>query len=99
MSVIRSAGALAFAGLLGIAVQAHAAAPAPTFIQFSPSATKGALYLPDAALFPHPHIGVVVMHRNSNYLSHISTKELPARGFVVLGMNPRCDNNEALCAP
>jgi hypothetical protein len=39
------------------------------------------------------------MHRNSNYLSHISTRELPARGFVVLGMNPRCDNNEAACAP
>src|SRR5690349_13842636 len=39
------------------------------------------------------------MHRNSNYLNHISTKELPARGFVVLGMNPRCDNNEAACAP
>jgi hypothetical protein len=35
----------------------------------------------------------------SNYLSHISTRELPARGFVVLGMNPRCDNNEAACAP
>src|SRR5690242_18482601 len=39
------------------------------------------------------------MHRNSNYMSHISTVQLPARGFVVLGMNPRCDNNEAACAP
>jgi hypothetical protein len=44
-------------------------------------------------------VGVVVMHRNSNYMSHISTVQLPARGFVVLGMNPRCDNNEAACAP
>src|SRR4051812_14718508 len=78
---------------------AYAAAPAPIFVQFSPSATKGALYMPDPAVNAHPTTGVIVMHRNSNYLSHISTKELPARGFVVLGMNPRCDNNEAACAP
>jgi hypothetical protein len=68
-------------------------------VQFSPSATKGALYRPDPVLYPSPHVGVVVMHRNSNYLSHLSTRELPARGFVVLGMNPRCDNNEAACTP
>jgi hypothetical protein len=73
--------------------------PAPIFVQFSPSATKGALYYPDRATYPHPHVGVIAMHRDSNYLSHISTKELPKRGFVVLGMNPRCDNNEAACAP
>src|SRR4051812_10671567 len=84
---------------MALCAQAHAAAPAPTFIQFSPSATKGALYLPDPAKFPAPHVAVIAMHRNSNYLSHISTKELPARGFVVLGINPRCDNNEAACAP
>src|SRR3954462_4406426 len=86
---------------LAAATQAFAAgpAPAPTFVQFSPSATKGALYRPNATDFPSPHVGVIAMHRNSNYMSHISTKELPARGFVVLGMNPRCDNNEAACAP
>src|ERR1043166_9775177 len=77
---------------------AFAAAPPPQYVQFS-GAAKGALYRPDPALFPNPHVGVIVMHRNSNYLNHISTKELPARGFVVLGMNPRCDNNEAACAP
>jgi hypothetical protein len=88
-------GALA----LGASAQASAVAPAPEFVQFSPSATKGALYLPDPDVFPNPHVGVVVMHRNSNYLSHLSTRELPRRGFVVLGMNPRCDNNEAACAP
>ena len=78
---------------------AQAATPAPTFVQFSPSATTGALYLPDPTKYPSPHVAVIAMHRNSNYMSHISTKELPARGFVVLGMNPRCDNNEAACAP
>jgi hypothetical protein len=77
---------------------ALAAVPQPTYVQFS-GAAKGALYKPDPALFPSPHVAVIVMHRNSNYLNHISTKELPKRGFVVLGMNPRCDNNEALCAP
>jgi hypothetical protein len=75
------------------------APPPPEYIQFSPNATKGALYYPDPALFPSPRVGVIIMHRNSNYLSHLGTREFPARGFVALGMNPRCDNNEALCRP
>jgi hypothetical protein len=87
------------ATVLCVGTQALAAAPPPQFVQFSPSATKGALYRPDPALFPNAHVGVIAMHRNSNYMSHISTKELSARGFIVLGMNPRCDNNEAACAP
>ena len=96
MHAIKLARALAFAGVMS-AASAFAAAPQPTYVQFS-GAAKGALYKPDPALYPGPHVGVIVMHRNSNYLSHISTRELPKRGFVVLGMNPRCDNNEALCA-
>ena len=90
---------LALAVSLAAGATAFAAAPPPQFVQFSPSATKGALYRPDPLAFPAPHIGVIAMHRNSNYMSHISTKELSNRGFVVLGMNPRCDNNEAACAP
>ncbi len=82
-----------------LATPALAEPPAPEYVQFSPSATKGALYRPDADEFGDPHVGVLVMHRNSNFLSHISTRELPKRGFVVLAMNPRCDNNEARCAP
>src|SRR3954467_15993365 len=89
---------LGIIAVLAIGGPAFAAAPTPTYVQFS-GAAKGALYRPDPAKYPTPHVGVIVMHRNSNYLSHISTKELPARGFVVLGMNPRCDNNEAACAP
>jgi hypothetical protein len=111
IKALAMAGALVLAGALTVAAeaspsaspavarQAIAGAPAPTFVQFSPSATKGALYYPDPALFPSPHVGVIVMHRDSNFMSHISTVELPKRGFVVLGMNPRCDNNEAACAP
>ena len=39
------------------------------------------------------------MHRTGNRLAHISMKEMASRGFVILGMNPRCQNNEAKCAP
>ncbi len=107
LKALAVAGALALAGTLTVAAQATPSArqaatsspPAPTYVPFSPSATKGALYYPDPAIYPTPHVGVIAMHRDSNYLSHISTKELPKRGFVVLGMNPRCDNNEAACAP
>lgn len=88
-----------FALAVASAAPALAEAPPPEYVQFSPSATKGALYRPDPAQFAEPHVGVLVMHRNSNFLSHISTGELPERGFVVLAMNPRCDNNEARCAP
>ena len=95
-TLLSAAGAIALAAT---ATATFAEAPPPQFVQFSPSATKGALYRPDAAGFADPHVGVLVMHRNSNFLSHISTGELPARGFVVLAMNPRCDNNEARCAP
>ena len=83
----------------GATSPAYADVPPPQYIQFSPSATKGALYYPDPAVYPSPHVAVLIMHRNSNYLSHLGTRELPARGFVALGMNPRCDNNEALCRP
>jgi hypothetical protein len=98
MKATQIASALALAGALCAAAPAIAAVPQPIYVQFS-GAAKGALYKPDPALYPAPHVGVIAMHRNSNYLNHISTKELPKRGFVVLGMNPRCDNNEALCAP
>src|SRR5258705_867202 len=96
----KSVRAFSLAVSLAAGATAFAAAPPPQFVQFSPSATKGALYRPDPlGPFPTPHIGVIAMHRNSNYMSHISTKELANRGFVLLGMNPRCDNNEAACAP
>lgn len=82
-----------------IASQSSAERPAPEYIQFSPSATMGAVYFPDPELYPDPHIAVVNMHRTENRLSHISMKEMAGRGFVILGMNPRCQNNEAMCIP
>jgi hypothetical protein len=86
-------------GFALVSARVIASPPPPQYIQFSPSATKGALYLPDPAEFQSPHNAVILMHRDSNFLSHIATGELSKRGFVVLAMNPRCDNNEAMCAP
>ena len=66
----------------------------PRYIQFQPSATKGALYVPDSG--PAPTIAFLTIHRTSNFMNLIATRELAKRGFMVLGMNPRSDNNEAI---
>jgi pimeloyl-ACP methyl ester carboxylesterase len=65
----------------------------PLYIQFRPGAVKGALYQPDSG--PAPHVAILVIHRTSNFMSHPATTELSKRGFMVLGMNPRSDNNES----
>ena len=65
----------------------------PLYVQFTPGSVKGALYKPDAG--PAPHVAVLLIHRTANFLSHIATTELARRGFTVLAMNPRSDNNEA----
>jgi pimeloyl-ACP methyl ester carboxylesterase len=78
--------------LLGAASGAFAQSD-PLYIQFSPAAVKGALYKPNSG--PIPHIAVLLTHRTSNFLSHLATDELSQRGFLVLAMNPRSDNNEA----
>jgi pimeloyl-ACP methyl ester carboxylesterase len=65
----------------------------PVFVQFSPSTTKGALYRPNSG--PPPRVAVILTHRTANFLSHIATRELSRRGFLVLAMNPRFENNEA----
>jgi len=65
----------------------------PAYIRFTPSATKGVLYKPDRG--PAPDVAILLIHRTSNFLSHSATAELARRGFLVLAMNPRSDNNEA----
>jgi hypothetical protein len=69
----------------------------PRYVRFPgvPASVKGALYMPDAPL-PAPHVGILVMHRTSNFMSTLACTELSKRGFAVLCMNPRSDNNEAL---
>jgi hypothetical protein len=64
----------------------------PVFIQLGQA--KGALYKPDSG--PPPHVGIVVMHRESNYMNNIACREFSRRGLMVLCMNSRFENNEAL---
>jgi pimeloyl-ACP methyl ester carboxylesterase len=70
-----------------------AAQSSPEFIAFR-GASKAALYKPDAG--PAPHVGILVMHRTANYLAHRACTELSKRGFMMLCMNTRFENNEAL---
>ena len=65
----------------------------PRFIPLG-SGAIGALYVPNSG--PAPHVAFLVTHRNSSYVTHTSTTELSSRGFMVLGMNVRFANNEAL---
>ena len=83
----------AIAGLIAfVSVPAIATAQSnPGFIAF-PGASKGALYAPDKG--PPPRVGIVVMHRTANYLRHPACVELAARGFLMLCMTTRFENNE-----
>ncbi len=63
------------------------------YLQLSP-AVKAVLYSPDASI--KAHVAVVNMHEDGNRLHDIACTELVKRGFYVLCMNGRSDNNEAL---
>ena len=65
----------------------------PEYIAF-PGISKAALYKPDSG--PAPHVGILVMHRTANYLNHRACTELSRRGFMMLCMNTRYENNEVL---
>ena len=69
----------------------------PQYVRFPgvPASVKGALYMPDPPQ-QAPHVGIVVTHRTSNFMNALACTELSKRGFAVLCMNPRSDNNEAL---
>src|SRR2546421_9895287 len=64
--------------------------------EYSPlgGGVKAVLYRPDSS--PSPHVGVIIIHRTANYLQHQGCTQLSQRGFMVLCMNSRFDNNEAL---
>ena len=87
--------ALGVAVTLALLAGAHTAAQAqshPAYIKLGQA--KGALYRPDSG--PAPHVGVIVIHRTGNFLSHPACTELSQRGFLVLCINSRYDNNETL---
>jgi hypothetical protein len=66
----------------------------PQYVLGLAHGVKGVLWLP-----PNPassHVGVIAIHRTSNYLAHPSCSNLSQRGFTVLCMNSRFDDNETL---
>ena len=83
--------------LIAIIILTSAAAPSswaqsePTFIQLGRA--KGALYKPAAGA--EPRVGIIVMHREANYLNNVACGEFALRGFLVLCMNSRFENSEA----
>jgi hypothetical protein len=66
---------------------------ASVYLQLSPT-VKAVLYSPDASI--KSRVAVVNMHEDGNRLNDIACTELVQRGFYVLCMNGRSDNNEAL---
>ena len=77
--------------LLGSQVFAQTAV-VKQFSQFS-GGGQGLYWIPNSG--PISHIAFLAIHRTGDYLAHVSTQELPKRGFSVLGMNSRFKNNEA----
>jgi hypothetical protein len=76
--------------VLALIVSQAAAQDFPTYHQLGPA--KATLYKPESG--PAPHVGIVLMHRTANFLATLACRELSARGFLALCMNPRFDNNE-----
>jgi len=79
--------------LLGALLPPEAAAQnAPIYLQLSRT-VKAVLYSPGNGAAAR--VGVVNMHEDGNRLSDIACTELVKRGFYVLCINGRSDNNEA----
>jgi pimeloyl-ACP methyl ester carboxylesterase len=85
-------GVLLCIGLLIVASDAVAQSN-PRYVRFTPATVKGALYAPDNG--PAPRVAILAIHRTANYMGYLGCTELSQRGFLVLCMNPRSDNNEA----
>src|ERR1700754_590270 len=77
---------------VGFGLSSSFAQTNPIFVPLGQA--KGALYKPDSG--PTLQVGIIVMHRESNYMNNIACREFSRRGFVVLCMNSRFENNEAL---
>ena len=79
--------AMAFVALN--ATQASAQSNA-TYLELA-HGVKAVLYTPAAK----SNVGVILIHRTSDFLQHAGCTELSQRGFTVLCVNSRFDNNEA----
>ncbi len=82
--------AAVFGLLFGLTAAPSSAQNFPTYHQLGPA--KATLWRPTSGT---PHIGIVMMHRTANFLNLGSCSEMSNRGFVVLCMNTRFDNNES----
>ena len=65
----------------------------PVFVPL-PAGAKALLYRPDNN--PSPKVGVLTVHRTGNKFTALECTELSRRGFAVLCLNTRFENNEAL---
>ena len=72
----------------------HASAQSTTWVTGLAHGVKAVLYRPNSN--PSSHVGVIIIHRTSNYLNHAGCTQLSQRGLTVLCMNSRFDNNETL---
>jgi hypothetical protein len=81
------------AGLCLLPARPAAAQTPPVYLQLSPT-VKAVLYSP--APGSAARVAIVNMHEDGNRLAGIACTELVKRGFYVLCMNGRSDNNEAL---
>ena len=87
------AASLAAGATLALGV-GHASAQNTTWVTGLAHGVKAVLYTPNNN--PSSHVGVIIIHRTSNYLNHVGCTELSKRGLTVLCMNSRFDNNETL---
>ena len=85
--------ALIIVVLCALTTRETAAQTQASYLQLSPT-VKAVLYSPDPST--KTRIAVVNMHEDSNRLADIACTELVKRGFYVLCMNGRADNNESL---
>jgi pimeloyl-ACP methyl ester carboxylesterase len=100
----RPARLLRLATLILLAVTAACAGPSgesvspvrteQRYVALKGDTVKGVLHIP--VTDPAPRVGILVMHEDANFLNHLACTEMSERGFAVMCVNGRADNNEAL---
>jgi hypothetical protein len=83
---------LAIGVLLVFAVIPAAAQSNPVFVDL-PDGAKALLYRPDNNT--SPQVGILTVHRTGDKFTALECTELSRRGFAVLCLNTRFENNEA----
>jgi hypothetical protein len=91
---IAALASIALSSVFSLGIHQAVAQNNPQYVLGLAHGVKGVLWLP-----PNPassHVGVIAIHRTSNYLAHPSCSNLSQRGFTVLCMDTRFDDNETL---